>query len=306
MSDESENLFNQIVQAIEIALSPSSTPDTRLKANTFIEEIKSGLSSNFERSFAVAFKLLNYSVENAAGSDQATFYTKLSNINNFGLQIMELMVKFNWNRLADSGKVELKQMMENIICRKDLPVATLMRIYENRLLKDQFSRLLVEILMREWPQRWPSFLSMALSQSKNEPVLYTFWRLSEDISIFFLPNNPQRRREMNNELNQNLDFVLNYVADCLALDNIDLTILALKTLCSLFEWSTLRPDALSFLCKVLTVEMSDTDTLFKLYNSVADCFFTCLNRKSFKPDEKKVLLVFFEEQNLTVLINFLE
>lgn len=304
MSEETENLFNQIVQAIQIALSPASTGETRLKANTFIEEIKSGLSSNFEQSFAVAFKLLNYSVETT--SDQPTFYTELSNINNFGLQIMELMVKFNWNRLADNGKAELKQMMENIICRKDLSVATLVRIYENRLLKDQFSRLLVEILMREWPQHWPGFLPMALGQPKNELVLYTLWRLSEDIGIFFFPNNPQRRREMNNELNQNLDFILNYIADCLALDNVDLTILALKTLCSFFEWSNLRPDALSFLCKVLTVEMSDTDTLFKLYNSVADCFFTCLNRKSFKPDEKKVLLVFFDEQNLNVLVNFLE
>lgn len=308
MSNEIDNLVNQIVQAIEIALNPNSNSETRLKANTFIEEIKNGLNLNFEKSFSVAFKLLNYT-ENSTiltNDQQIIFLTKLSNINNFGLQIMELIVKFSWNKLTDNSKIELKLMMEKIICKQDFSITTLAHIYENRLLKDQFSRLLVEILKREWPQNWPNFLSSSLNQPKNDLVLFTLWRLSEDIGIFYLPNNPVRRREMNNELTENLDSILNYIADCLALDNIDLTILALKTLCSFFEWNTLKPDALTFLCKVLTVEMNDTDNLFKLYNSVADCFFTCLHRKAFKPDEKKVLLVFFEEQNLTVLISFLE
>ena len=111
---------------------------------------------------------------------------------------------------------------------------------------------------------------------------------------------------MNNELTENLDSILNYIASCLVLDDSDLTILALQTLCSFFEWCKLNADALTFLCKVLTIEMLDTDTLFKFCNSVADCFFTCLNRKSYKQEEKKILLVFFEEQNLCVLVNFLE
>lgn len=306
MSNEIDNLVGQIVQAIDVAISPNSNADTRLKANTFIEEIKSGLNANFEQNLAVAFKLLNYTVQPTGQEDRNTFFTKLSNVNNFGLQLMELMVKFNWNKLNDNCKSELKLMVENVICRKDFSLNTLTHIYENRLLKDQFSRLLVEILMREWPQHWPAFLPSCLNQPKNDLVLYTLWRLSEDIGIFFLPNNPQRRREMNNELTDNLDYILAYIADCLVLDNTNLTILALKTLCSFFEWNTLKPDALTFLCKVLTIEMSDTDTLFKILNSVTDCFFTVLNRKSFKPDEKKVLLVFFEQQNLTVLIAFLE
>lgn len=307
MSNEIDNLVAQIVQAIDIAISPDSNAESRLKANTFIEEIKSGLGTNFEQNFAVAFKLLNYTTPQPLSPvDQITFFTKLSNINNFGLQIMELMVKFNWNKLSLDCKNELKMMLENIICKKNFSPAILVQIYENRLLKDQVSRLLVEILMREWPQQWPAFLPSCLNQPKNELVLYTFWRLSEDIGVFFLPNNAQRRRDMNNELTDNLDHILNYIADCLVLENTNLTILALKTLCSFFEWSTFKPDALTFLCKVLTIEMNDTDTLVKILNNVADCFFTVLNRKSYKQEEKKVLLVFFEEQNLSVLITFLK
>ena len=306
MSTEIDNLVNQIVEAITIALNPSSNSESRLKANTFIEEIKNGLDTNFEHNFIIAFKLLSYQ-ESRTADQQLTFYAiRLSNINNFGLQIMELMVKFNWNKLSDNCKIELKLMMENIICKKNFTPSTLIQIYENRLLKDQFSRLLVEILMREWPQNWSDFLTICLNQTKNELVLYTLWRLSEDVGIFYLPNSPQRRREMNNALTEHLDYILNYIANCLGIENSNLTILALKTLCSFFEWNTLKPDALTFLCKVLTINMSDTDTFIKFCNSVADCFFTCLNRKSFKQEEKRVLLVFFEEQNLTVLTNFLE
>jgi len=302
MSTEVDNVVNRIVQAIDIAINPNSDTKTRLEANTFIEEVKNGVNANFEQNFAVAFKLLNYTIPQASPD----VFVKLSNINNFGLQLMELTVRFSWNKLNENCKSELKLMSENIICRREFSVNTLAHIYQNRLLKDQFSRLLVGILMREWPQKWPNFLSSCLNQPKNDLVLYTFWRLSEDIGIFFLPNNPQRRREINNELNENLDHILNYIADCLVLDNTDLTILALKTLCSFFEWSTLKPDALTFLCRVLTIEVNDTDTLFKILNNVADCFFTVLNRKSFKQDEKKVLLVFFEEQNLKILVSFLD
>lgn len=175
MATEIDNLVNQIVQAIEFAVNPVTPQATRKEANEFIEKIKLNINSDFQQYFMVAFRLLTY-VDQSTNNDPFQ-YTKLSNINNFGLQLMELMVKFNWNKMADSSKEELKLMIENIFCKKNIPVAALTQIYDNRLLKDQFSRLLVEILMREWPQRWPNFLTDCLSQKRNELVLYTLWRL---------------------------------------------------------------------------------------------------------------------------------
>jgi len=55
-------------------------------------------------------------------------------------------------------------------------------------LKDALSRIIVEMIKREWPQHWPTLLqelNMASGQgtSQAEVVLLIFLRLCEDVAL---------------------------------------------------------------------------------------------------------------------------
>ena len=311
---EFEQLAEKIIEAIHLAVDPFTSTSERANANVFIEQIKSNAGSDTGRDDAlkVAVLLLNYS--NPAvqvppiTADQVytLLYTKVSNVHNFGLQLLEIVVKYSWNNMPVNSRQELKTLAENVITRQHLPETVIAHIYSNRLLKDQFSRFVVELIKRVWPQEWENLFDVCLSQKKNELVLYVIWRLSEDVGIFFSPPHPQRRREINNKLKSLLPPIFQYISDSFSFDNIDLTLLALKCLSSFFEWCPIAPEAVSYLCKLLSIEMSDTDALFKVCNAVINCLLTMLDRKSYKPDERKALIVFFEPENYQMLTSFLE
>jgi exportin-5 len=55
-------------------------------------------------------------------------------------------------------------------------------------MKDALSRVIVEMIKREWPQQWPTLLAelqAACSYGRNqtELVLFVFLRLAEDVAL---------------------------------------------------------------------------------------------------------------------------
>jgi exportin-5 len=55
-------------------------------------------------------------------------------------------------------------------------------------IKDALSRVIVEMIKREWPQQWPTLLAelqaaCALGGSQTELVLFVFLRLAEDVAL---------------------------------------------------------------------------------------------------------------------------
>lgn len=60
---------------------------------------------------------------------------------------------------------------------------------ESAHIKDALSRVIVEMIKREWPQQWPTLLaelSQACSKGciQTELVLLVFLRLAEDVAVF--------------------------------------------------------------------------------------------------------------------------
>jgi exportin-5 len=55
-------------------------------------------------------------------------------------------------------------------------------------IKDALSRVIVEMIKREWPQQWPTLLAelqaaCGLGGSQTELVLFVFLRLAEDVAL---------------------------------------------------------------------------------------------------------------------------
>lgn len=61
-------------------------------------------------------------------------------------------------------------------------------IGEESHMKDALSRVVVEMVKREWPQQWPGLLSelsdaSASGETQTELVLLVFLRLVEDVAL---------------------------------------------------------------------------------------------------------------------------
>jgi hypothetical protein len=309
---ELQQVFDQLVQAIHVAIDPQSTSIDRSSANAFIEEIKRKAESDDGRQHALEFAILLLNHHNPSvparpiTAEQVCAHTKQINVHNFGFQLLEIVVKYSWNHMPDASKHELKSLAVSIVCRQQLNQSVLDSIYANRLLKDQFSRFVVELLKRLWPQEWPDFMDVCFAQRQNELVLYIIWRLSEDVCILFSPSNPARRRDINAKLKSLLPNIFQYIAESLSFDNIELTLLAMQCLSTFFEWCPVSAEAISYLCNLLSIELNDMDVFLKVSNTVVDCLLTVLERKNYKPDERKELLVFFAPENYSKLTGFLE
>ena len=141
---ESEQLFNQIKEAIRVHLDISRPSNDRLAAAQFIERLQNCDSASAVKLFDVGFKLL-------AGDDSE--YN--SNYVHFGFQLIELAIKMSWNMLDTNQKSSIKLELEKIITANQST---------ERHVKDGISKCVVEVMFREWPQNWPAFLNTLLGK----------------------------------------------------------------------------------------------------------------------------------------------
>ncbi|CAG2062987.1 unnamed protein product, partial [Timema podura] len=75
-------------------------------------------------------------------------------VRHFGLQLMEHCVKYRWNQISQPEKLFIK---ENAM--KLLAAGTELGLQEHNHIKDALSRVIVEMVKREWPQQWSTLLS---------------------------------------------------------------------------------------------------------------------------------------------------
>lgn len=76
-------------------------------------------------------------------------------------------------------------------------------------LKDALSRVIVEMIKREWPQQWTTLLSelsdaCTKGESQTELVLLIFLRLVEDVALLQTIESNQRRKDIYQALNANM------------------------------------------------------------------------------------------------------
>lgn len=68
-------------------------------------------------------------------------------------------------------------------------------------IKDGISRLVVEIIKREWPQQWPGLLAeldmlCQKGQTQTQMVMWVLLRLVEDVAVLQTLEQTQRRKEI--------------------------------------------------------------------------------------------------------------
>ncbi|NWX91025.1 XPO5 protein, partial [Nothoprocta ornata] len=219
--------------------------------------------------------------------------------------------RFRWNNMPRLEKVYLKNNVMSLISSGTQSI-----LEEESHIKDVLSRIVVEMIKREWPQHWPDMLMELDTLSKqgvgNKPetqtelVMFILLRLAEDVVTFqTLPT--QRRRDIQQTLTQNMEKIFNFLLTALqqnvnkyrrmvrvsfpwAQANCRVGIAALNTLAGYIDWVALSHitadncKLLEMLCLLLNEP--------ELQVGAAECLLIAVSRKG-KLEDRKPLMVLF-------------
>ncbi|GAB5571551.1 exportin-T isoform X1 [Prionailurus iriomotensis] len=288
--DQVNALCEQLVKAVTVMMDPSSTQRYRLEALKFCEEFKEKCPICVPCGLRLAEK------------------TQIAIVRHFGLQILEHVVKFRWNSMSRLEKVYLKNSVMELIANGTLDI-----LEEENHIKDVLSRIVVEMIKREWPQHWPDMLIELDTLSKQgetqtELVMFILLRLAEDVVTFqTLP--PQRRRDIQQTLTQNMERIFSFLLNTLqenvnkyrqvktdnsqeskAQANCRVGIAALNTLAGYIDWVSMSHitaencKLLEMLCLLLNEQ--------ELQLGAAECLLIAVSRKG-KLEDRKPLMVLF-------------
>ncbi|XP_050805968.1 exportin-5 isoform X2 [Gopherus flavomarginatus] len=191
-AEQVSSLCEQLVKAVTVIMDPASTQRYRLEALKFCEEFKEKCPICVPCGLKLAEK------------------TQTAIVRHFGLQILEHVVKFRWNSMPRLEKVYLKNNVMGLISNGTQNI-----LEEESHIKDVLSRIVVEMIKREWPQHWPDMLKELDTLSKQgetqtELVMFILLRLAEDVVTFqTLPT--QRRRDIQQTLTQNMEKIFSFL-----------------------------------------------------------------------------------------------
>lgn len=239
-------------------------------------------------------------------------------VRHFGLQLIEHCIKFRWNDMRLEEKIFIKDKALELLESGTDPVMT-----EQAYIKDVLSRIIVEMIKREWPQQWPSLLPeldkiCSRGETQTELVLLIFLRLAEDIVIFQNVQN-QRRREIHQTLTSSLKDIFPFFLRTLndqytqyirqkqgpedsykqqMLTHGRVAEVALTTIAGFVEWVPMSYITAenNLLLKILCGLLSDS----LLQTAAADCLLQLVGRKG-TLEERKPLLMLFEAEAMSVI-----
>ncbi|KAK0096206.1 hypothetical protein PV326_006097 [Microctonus aethiopoides] len=231
-------------------------------------------------------------------------------VRHFGLQLMEHCIKYRWTQISQTEKVFIK---ENAM--KLLQEGTYSLLQEETHIKDALSRVIVEMIKREWPQQWPTLLA-ELSQacthggSQTEVVLLVFLRLVEDVALLQTLESNQRRKDIYQALTTNMAEIFAFflrlmeqhfsefqkmnavgnVTEALAQSKVVQVVLL--TLTGFVEWVSINHIMADEgrLLRILCVLLGDRT----FQCAAAECLLQVVNRKG-KGDRKQLMILFTEE-----------
>lgn len=135
------------------------------------------------------------------------------------LQILEETVKSKWVLFNEEMKLGLKQyVFSTVVERSSTSVPT----KQNDIILQKFNMVLVEIVKKEWPSRWPTFISdlINISQSTSMQVSKNSLVILKDINEqLFMPDNEIstiKKRKLRNALKQEYFTIFHFI--CLILE----------------------------------------------------------------------------------------
>ncbi|XP_034040717.1 exportin-5 isoform X2 [Thalassophryne amazonica] len=290
MAEQVAALCEQLVKAVNVMMDAETSEIYRLEALKFFEEFKERSSLCVPCGLRLAEK-----------SHPAI-------VRHFGLQILEHVIKFRWNNMQQQEKVHLKD------CTMDLlSTGTYSIVEEENHIKDALSRIVVEMIKREWPQNWPDMLKemealTTQGEIQMELVMLILLRLAEDVITFqTLPM--QRRRDIQQTLTKNMDSMFSFVLAILqcnvegyrklkglpeqevkARAHCRVAVVTLNTLAGYIDWVSLvyitngNCQLLETLCLLLSEP--------ELRLEAAECLLIALSRKGKLDDRKPFMLLF--------------
>ncbi|XP_013773403.1 exportin-5-like [Limulus polyphemus] len=298
MEDEIKCAAEKLVSAIDIHMNPYVSQNEREEAYKICEDFK----ENSPLCVQCGLQLTNKGYSSV--------------VRHFGLQLIEHVIKFKWNGMTQEEKVFIKDSAMQL-----LATGTEHILVEHSHIKFALSRIIVEMVKREWPQHWPSFLQemyelSAIGETQKELVLLIFLRLAEDIVAFQSIQNQRRRQiyqAMTLDLNNIITFFLQtlqshyqmYVEMRQADKKEEMMVhcrvveATLMTLAGFVEWVPISQITKenNILFPILSLLL---ESQLQLY--AAECLLLIVSRKG-KIEERKPLLVLFEEDAMSVIFS---
>ncbi|KAH9505183.1 Exportin-5 [Bulinus truncatus] len=284
--------IHSLIAAVETVMNPLASNENRQTAHKICEEFK----ENSKQSFLYGFHL--------AEKDHSAF------VRHFGLQVVEHYIKYRWQEAGQTDKSDLKMSILKFV---DLGTKDILE--EEQHIKDGVSRILVELMKREWPQLWENLFTDFTVVCQNgatqtELVLLTLLRLTEDVVRF--QNLPQaRRRSLLQALTASMSSISSFFLFTL---NTHLEIYksktrpetekackicqcVLDTLTAFVDWININHITEANLLPLLCSLLLDKNLCLR----ASECLLLIVGRKG-KISERKPIMVLFSQEAMTVLL----
>ncbi|XP_044069646.1 exportin-5 isoform X3 [Siniperca chuatsi] len=290
MADQVAAMCDQLIKAVNVMMDAETSQIFRLEALKFCEEFKE------TSSFCVPCGL------------QLADKAQPAVVRHFGLQILEHVIKFRWNNMQQQEKVQLKECAMQLLSN-----GTHCILEEESHIKDVLSRIIVEMIKREWPQHWPDMLKemealTSQGEAQTELVMLILLRLAEDVITFqTLPT--QRRRDIQQTLTQNMESIFSFMMAILHVNVEDyrklkgspehelqarahcrVAVATLNTLAGYIDWVSLVhiTSGNCHLLEMLCLLLSEPE----LQLEAAECLLIAISRKGKLEDRKPFMLLF--------------
>ncbi|XP_071532489.1 exportin-5 [Panulirus ornatus] len=294
------HVAGQLAQAVHTTLDPTVPHAVRLASYNLLEKVK----EESELVLGCGFHLAHHDKEPV--------------VRHLGLQLLEHAIKYKWNDLSVQQKVYIKENTMQMVAEGTLDLLT-----EHLYVKDKVSRLVVEMMKREWPQQWPDLLNELHLLSKRGPtqtelVLFVFLRIAEDVVTLQNLESNQRRRDLYQAMAANMESMFGFFLSLLeenyklyeanigqqnsqaAQQHCRVMQAMLMTLTVYVEWVSVQyiftedGKLLQSLCFLLSQD--------SLKMEAAECLLQIVSRKG-KPDERRPLLLLFGETPMSAIFN---
>uniref|UniRef100_A0AAQ5YGZ6 Importin N-terminal domain-containing protein n=1 Tax=Amphiprion ocellaris TaxID=80972 RepID=A0AAQ5YGZ6_AMPOC len=279
-------MCEQLIKAVNVMMDAETSQIYRLEALKFCEEFKETSSLCVPCGLQLADK------------------AQPAVVRHFGLQILEHVIKFRWNNMQQQEKVQLKECAMQLLSNGTRTI-----LEEESHIKDALSRIVVEMIKREWPQNWPDMLTemealTSQGEAQTELVMLILLRLAEDVITFqTLPS--QRRRDIQHMLTQKMENIFSFMIAILHINIEDyrkqvsvarahcrVAVATLNTLAGYIDWVSLvhitfrNCHLLEMLCLLLSEP--------ELQLEAAECLLIAMSRKG-KLDERKPFMLLFDD-----------
>ncbi|XP_028325256.1 exportin-5 [Gouania willdenowi] len=300
MAEQVATLCDQLIKAVNVMMDAESSQIYRLEALKFCEEFKEHSSLCVPCGLQLADK------------------TQPAVVRHFGLQTLEHVIKFKWNDMQQQEKVKLKECAMQL-----LSTGTYSILVEESHIKDALSRIIVEIIKREWPQHWPDMLKemealISQGEAQTELVMLILLRLAEDVITFqSLP--AQRRREIQLTLTKNMENIFSFMMAVLQI-NVDefrrvkmlpghelqarahcrVAVVTLNTLAGYIDWVSLVhiTSGNCHLLEILCLLLGEAE----LRLEAVECLLIALSRKG-KLEERKPFMLLFDDVAIDYILS---